>query len=53
MLVVDQQIVERIDLADDLVVHGNDAAFQGTTELHVRLAVTKQQHIGCVAADVD
>ena len=53
VLVINPHVVLRADLADDLVVHSDDAGFQGPAKLQVSFAVLQEQYIRGVAANVD
>ena len=53
MLVIQGNVVERIHLARDMVSHGDDAHIKTAAELHIRLALTKEQHVAGISPDVD
>ncbi|MPN64225.1 hypothetical protein SDC9_211996 [bioreactor metagenome] len=53
MVVLNLDVVQCADPADDIVGHGNDAHLQATAKLHIRPCVAQQQHVGGEAADVN
>ena len=53
MFILDPHIMLRADLADNIVVHCDNATLQTTAKLQIRLTVPKQQHIGGVPANID
>ena len=53
VLIVNLHVVLGADLADHLVVHGDNASLQRPAELQVWLAVLQEQHVRGIAADVD
>ena len=52
MLVLNQHIVQGVDLANDFVVHGNNAILKGTAELKIRFPVPEQKNVCRIAADI-
>ena len=52
MLILDPHIMQGTHTADDVIVHGDHTHFQASTELQIRLAVSEEQDIGGISADI-
>ena len=53
MLILNQQIVKRINLSGYFIVHCDDATLQRAAELQVRLPIAKQQKVCRITANVN
>ena len=52
MLILDPHIMQGTHTADNVVVHGDYTHFQTPAELQIRLAVSKEQDISGIDADI-
>ena len=52
MLILDPHIVQSAYPTDDVIVHSDDTHFKTPAELKIRFAVSEQQNVSGIAADI-